>query len=70
MKPVEPSLLLETINRIADRNWLKQQEESMADNTSDLVRFSCHCGKRMKSKVIHRGKRNACPKCGRFYVVP
>jgi two-component system OmpR family response regulator len=69
-KPVEAHVLIDTIRRIADRNWIKHHTEEPAEKKRESVRFACQCGKRLKYRQAHRGKRHACPKCGRGYLVP
>lgn len=71
-KPYDPDHLLKQILQIAEKNWRKvhQVEPNKEQESSDYVRFTCICGKRLKVSVAHRGKSLTCSNCGELVTVP
>lgn len=70
VKPVSPKTLLAEIPLVAERVWAKYHTESPISTGGTVVRFSCHCGRRMKVSESHRGKQLTCPACGEPVFVP
>lgn len=69
-KPIEPTLLLDEIQRTAEAVWMQAHSESKGPESSAAVRFACRCGKRFKVSQQHRGKTLSCPSCGEPVIVP
>ncbi len=71
-KPYDPDHLLKQITQIAEKNWRKTHlgEPGQEKESTDYVRFSCLCGKRLKVSAVHRGKSLTCSNCGELVTVP
>lgn len=67
-KPVDPDVLVERIEQIAQSNWRKTHTEQPKEEKR--IRFSCRCGKRFRVSPAHVGKTLSCPECGEPLVVP
>ena len=71
VKPCEPERLLQTINRISQRNWLQSRDSKPRRQTDDSrIHFDCKCGKRLKARLAHRGRTMICSDCGNKLIVP
>ncbi|MFO7902983.1 MAG: hypothetical protein R6U98_10000 [Pirellulaceae bacterium] len=43
---------------------------SRIPNQDTFIRITCNCGKRLKAKQEHVGKRSKCPVCGAIIIIP
>ncbi len=71
VKPCDPEKLMQTINRISQRNWLQSREpKPKRDRTENRIHFDCECGKKLKARLAHRGRTMICSDCGNKLIVP